>query len=56
MVIIAAACRLNIDNRRLGKGSTLYLPVKVFGGLLSMGDTHAAQGDSEVRAQLQPDQ
>ncbi|KIY97855.1 AraC family transcriptional regulator [Monoraphidium neglectum] len=37
----------NLDNRRLGKGATLYLPVKVYGGLLQMGDCHAAQGDSE---------
>jgi hypothetical protein len=33
----------NLDNRRLGKGATLYLPVKVYGGLLQMGDCHAAQ-------------
>jgi len=37
----------NLDNRRIGKGATLYLPVKVPGGLLQMGDCHAAQGDSE---------
>lgn len=30
-------------HRRLGKGSTLYLPVKVYGGLLQMGDCHTAQ-------------
>ena len=29
-------------------GSTLYLPVGVPGGLLSLGDGHAAQGDGEV--------
>jgi acetamidase/formamidase len=29
-------------------GTTLYLPVEVHGGLLSIGDTHAAQGDGEV--------
>ena len=33
--------------RRIGKGATLYLPVKVYGGLLQMGDCHTAQGDSE---------
>ena len=26
----------------------MYYPVKVAGGLLSMGDTHLAQGDSEL--------
>jgi acetamidase/formamidase len=30
------------------RGSTLYLPVGAPGGLLSMGDAHAAQGDGEV--------
>jgi hypothetical protein len=29
-------------------GNTLYLPVEVAGALLSMGDTHTAQGDSEL--------
>jgi acetamidase/formamidase len=38
----------NIDNWRLGKGATLYLPVAVKGALLSVGDTHAAQGDGET--------
>jgi acetamidase/formamidase len=38
----------NIDCRHLTAGSTLYLPVGVPGGLLSMGDAHAAQGDGEV--------
>jgi acetamidase/formamidase len=38
----------NIDLRHLTAGSTLYLPVGVPGGLLSMGDAHAAQGDGEV--------
>src|SRR4029077_15470993 len=28
-------------------GSTLYIPVQVAGGLLSMGDGHAMQGDGE---------
>eukprot|EP00798_Chlamydomonas_sp_ICE-L_P011202 gene11202-18820_t len=37
----------NLDNRRLGAGSTLYLRAEVAGGLLAMGDTHMAQGDSE---------
>jgi acetamidase/formamidase len=38
----------NIDLRHITRGATLYLPVGVSGGLLSMGDAHAAQGDGEV--------
>ncbi|MCX5497123.1 acetamidase/formamidase family protein [Kaistia dalseonensis] len=38
----------NLDIRDLAAGTTLYLPVEVEGALLSMGDTHAAQGDGEV--------
>jgi acetamidase/formamidase len=38
----------NMDNRDLGPGSTLYLPVQVPGALLSLGDGHAAQGHGEV--------
>ncbi len=38
----------NIDNKELGAGSTLYLPVSVEGALVSIGDGHAAQGDGEV--------
>jgi len=38
----------NIDNWRIGKGGTMYYPVAVKGGLLSAGDPHAAQGDSEL--------
>lgn len=38
----------NIDNKHLGKGATLHLPVFNPGGLLSMGDGHAVQGDGEV--------
>jgi acetamidase/formamidase len=38
----------NIDNRGIGPGSTMYYPVLVEGGLLSIGDPHAAQGDSEI--------
>jgi acetamidase/formamidase/AraC-like DNA-binding protein len=38
----------NIDNWRLGKGASIYLPVSVSGGLLSVGDPHAAQGDGEL--------
>ncbi|MEC9340217.1 MAG: acetamidase/formamidase family protein [Pseudomonadota bacterium] len=38
----------NIDNWRIGKGGTMYYPVAVAGALLSAGDPHAAQGDSEL--------
>ena len=38
----------NIDNWRIGKGATAYYPVAVPGALLSVGDPHASQGDSEL--------
>lgn len=38
----------NIDCKHITVGSTLFLPVKVKGALLSLGDGHAAQGDGEV--------
>jgi len=38
----------NIDDWRIGKGATMYYPVAVKGGLLSAGDSHASQGDSEL--------
>jgi acetamidase/formamidase len=38
----------NLDIRDLSAGVTLYLPVEVAGGLFSIGDTHAAQGDGEI--------
>ena len=38
----------NMDNKELVAGSTLFLPVSVEGGLLSVGDGHAVQGDGEV--------
>jgi len=38
----------NIDNKELGAGAKLYLPVNVVGALFSAGDAHAAQGDGEV--------
>jgi acetamidase/formamidase len=38
----------NLDNRDLVKGTTLFLPVQVPGGLLSIGDGHAGQGEGEV--------
>ena len=38
----------NLDIRDNAVGTTLYLPVEVAGGMLSLGDTHAAQGDGEI--------
>jgi len=38
----------NLDTRHLTAGSRLLLPVWVDGGLFSVGDIHAAQGDGEV--------
>lgn len=41
-------CGGNIDCKDLTAGSVLFLPVGVEGGLLSIGDGHARQGDGEV--------
>ncbi len=38
----------NMDCKKIGAGTTLYLPVNVEGALLSMGDIHALMGDGEV--------
>jgi acetamidase/formamidase len=38
----------NLDNRELGAGSILYLPVWVPGANFSVGDGHGVQGDGEV--------
>jgi acetamidase/formamidase len=38
----------NIDDWRIGKGATMYYPVAIDGALFSVGDPHAAQGDSEL--------
>lgn len=38
----------NLDLKELRPGSTLYLPIFVEGGLFSVGDGHAAQGNGEV--------
>ena len=38
----------NMDVRHLTSGSRLLLPIWVDGGLFSVGDVHAAQGDGEV--------
>lgn len=37
----------NMDLREMSPGTTLYLPVFVAGGLLSMSDLHAAMGTAE---------
>ncbi|MGC1943896.1 MAG: acetamidase/formamidase family protein [Candidatus Acidiferrales bacterium] len=37
----------NLDIKQLTKGTTLFLPVFTEGALLSAGDAHFAQGDSE---------
>ena len=37
----------NMDLREMVTGTTVYLPVQVAGGLLSMGDLHAAMGRAE---------
>ena len=37
----------NMDARLIKEDAVLYLPVQVKGGLLSMGDLHAVQGDGE---------
>ena len=38
----------NLDNKELGVGSTLLIPVFVPGALFEIGDGHGAQGDGEV--------
>ena len=38
----------NMDVRDISRGTELYLPIETEGALLSIGDTHAAQGDGEV--------
>ena len=38
----------NIDNWRIGKGAAMFYPVVVPGALLSVGDPHASQGNSEL--------
>ena len=43
----------NLDDRRIGIGASMYYPVSVEGALLSMGDAHSAQGDSEFDGQSQ---
>lgn len=38
----------NMDSNKICKGARVYLPVRVPGGLLQMGDIHATMGDGEV--------
>ena len=38
----------NLDNKEIGAGSTLFLPVLANGALFSAGDGHGVQGDGEV--------
>jgi acetamidase/formamidase len=38
----------NLDNKELGVGSLLFIPVFARGALFEIGDGHAAQGDGEV--------
>ena len=38
----------NLDNKELGEGATLFLPVWVPGALFSAGDGHGVQGNGEV--------
>jgi len=38
----------NLDIKHLVKGTTLYLPVSVPGGLFTVGDCHSAQGNGEA--------
>src|SRR6202158_4423569 len=38
----------NLDNWRVARGASVYLPAGVPGALLSIGDPHASQGDSEL--------
>jgi acetamidase/formamidase len=42
------ACGGNLDCKELVEGTTLYLPIPVEGGLFSVGDGHAVQGDGEI--------
>ena len=62
--IVPAEFGGNMDSPEASVGNTVYLPVNVKGGLLYLGDGHAAMGDGEVagaaievplRARLQVD-
>jgi formamidase len=43
----------NADIKELGPGSRLYLPVRVEGGNLSVGDLHFSMGDGEITAAVE---
>jgi amidase len=45
----------NLDDPSFATGARLYFPVFVPGGLLSMGDIHASQGDSEWSGPVEVD-
>lgn len=38
----------NLDNKEIGEGATLFLPVHAPGAMFSAGDGHGVQGDGEV--------
>lgn len=38
----------NMDSKKITKGSKVYLPVRVEGAMLQMGDVHAVMGDAEL--------
>lgn len=38
----------NIDCPELSPGHTIYLPVRIPGGMVSLGDVHACMGDGEI--------
>jgi amidase len=38
----------NIDCPELSPGNTIYLPVSIPGGMISLGDVHACMGDGEI--------
>lgn len=46
--LIPRAMGGNLDNKELGAGARLFLPVYNAGGLYSCGDGHGVQGDGEV--------
>lgn len=48
MTITPGAHGGNMDTPELRAGTTVYLPVNVAGGLLSIGDGHCRQGEGEI--------
>jgi acetamidase/formamidase len=48
MSITPAAHGGNLDTPQVRRGTTAYFPVNVPGGMLSIGDGHARQGEGEV--------